>query len=199
MEPTLDVAGLSEALTRVGETAAALEQRLAEIREIQKQIVGLIQRADRLTSQGLGMEGLPITVPSEPQELPLAGNDAATFTNAVILVFKRRPDAVLSIDEVTEILEQSRSDTTKERVRNALYYAAKQGHLHRFKAGKFTLRDTSTPVAAGVEDNEELASSSSREEGDRDYGSVPLRDQGGSAGDAQVHLDRVGDRASVGG
>ncbi|EJO88587.1 hypothetical protein [Mycobacterium colombiense] len=200
MESSFDVGQLSEALASLNETAAGLEKRLAEIRDLQKQIVAIVKQAERLSRYDLVVEGASTTVPSEPHEaLPTVG-EGATFTDAVIAVFEQRPAAILGVDEVLEILQGSRQDATKERVRNALYYADKQGKLHRGHRAKFSLKDTSTPAATGVEVNEELNGSSSREiGGGRDEASTPPGDQGGAASNAQFHLGRLGDRAPIGG
>jgi hypothetical protein len=202
MESALDVGRLSDTLSRLNERAAAMERGLAEIRELQKQMASLIEQAERLGRYGLAVEGLPITVPSEPQEVPPTVGEAATFTDAVITVFEQRTDAILGVDDVLEILKESRSDATKERVRNAIYYADKLGKLHRVEGrpGKFTLKDTSTPVAAGVEVGEKPDTEGFSGEigGGRDEPSAPPHDQGGGARDARIHLDRVGDRAPIG-
>lgn len=200
MEAKLDVGRLSEALSTLNDSAAALEKRLADIRALQKDIVRIINEAERLARQGIEVDAIPATVRTEPQGASAAG--VTTFTDAVIAVFEQRPQAHLGVDDVFESLRESRTDATKDRVRNALYYADNQGKLHRVKGrrGKFTLKDTSTPVAAGVDVGEESTSGSSGEiGGGRDESSTPPRDQGGVAFNTQFHLNRAGDRAPIGG
>lgn len=203
MESKFDVGRLSEALVGLDETAAGLEKRLAEIRDLQKQIEGIIREAERLSSRyGIAGEIIAATAPSEPQEPSATGGEEVTFTDAVIGVFEQRPGHLLRVDDVLEKLQESRTDATKDRVRNALYYAEKQGNLHRPKGrpGTFTLRDTSTPVAAGVEVSGEPYEGSPREKGEgRDDTSALLHDQNGSTRRVPNPFDRVGNRAPIGG
>jgi hypothetical protein len=123
-----------------------------------------------------------------------------SLTDQVVEVFQRRPDAVLDADEVLKDLTDDGVETTREAVRNAIHYAARNNRIHKQRRGRFTLKDTSTPAATGVDAGEEPASGSSGEiGGGRDEASTPPHDQGGRAFNAQFRLDRAGDRAPIGG
>jgi hypothetical protein len=186
--------GFATGLSRLDQDIAETERRLAELRAMRASIQPFLEQY--VSPAGIPSEeafGQPTVAPS-------------SLTAAVVEVFKNRPGDVLDVDQVVldlpaNLESQVGVHVTRDGVRNAIHYAVRRGDLRKDRRGRYALLDTSTPVAAGVDVNEESDSEgSSGEIGDgRDDTSAPPRDQGGGAHDAQFHLDRVGDRAPIGG
>lgn len=130
-----------------------------------------------------------------------ADDGGSPFVDEVIEVFRQRPNEILDVDAVVAALGVDDPEGSRARVRNALNYGVRLDKLERgTKRGVFTLKSTSTPVAAGVEVDEELIDSSSGEEGEgRDETSALLHDQTGGTSRVPNPFDRVGNRAPIGG
>jgi hypothetical protein len=133
-----------------------------------------------------------------PGDEPVSGS---SFTDLVIEVLRKNPEKTFDVDDVVKVLQENGSHLDRVRVRNSLNYAVRLEKIHRgSRRGTYTLKDTSTPAATGVDAGEEPASGSSGEiGGGRDEASTPPHDQGGRAFNAQFRLDRAGDRAPIGG
>lgn len=180
---------LAEPLRRLDRDIAELESRLAELRAMRANVQPFIERygaADR---------------DDQHAEQPVETRPPS-LTDEVIKVFEDRPGEVLDVDDTLAHVQDNGVHTSRVAVRNAINYAVRLGKVTRdeHRRGRYTLRDTSTPAATGVDVGEEPNSEgSSREIGGNRNGSIPLRDQGGDAHDAQNHLDRLGDRAPIGG
>lgn len=193
-------AGLLEALSRLEEDIAEAEASLAEVKErlarlqaMRDNIKPFIEQYVTKTLRVWGGDG-GRDVAQDAQSA-----SGSTYVDKVVEVFRHDPDETFDVDDVVKVLEANGSRLDRVTVRNSINYAVRLGKVHRAsRRGTYTLRDTSTPVAPGVEVNEELVSSSSREEGEgRDDTSALLHDQGGGAQDAQIHLGRAGDRAPI--
>lgn len=180
------------ALSRLDQDIADTERRLAELRAMKASIQPFLEQY--VSPAGIPSEeafGQPVVAPS-------------SLTAAVVEVFRNRPGDVLDVDQVVldlpvNLESQVGVHVTRDGVRNAIHYAVRRGDLRKDRRGRYALLDTSTPVAAGVEVNEEpnLEGSSRGEGGNRENGSIPLHDQGDGAGSAPMPVDRVGDRAPI--
>jgi hypothetical protein len=159
MEPTSEAARFTEALTRLNESAALLERRLAEVRAAQAKVQQFLEELERLGSYGHD------NMSPVPEDTHVSGEPStatSSFTDEVVELFQRKPREQLNLDDVMNLLQDNNSDAQKGKVRNALYYAVRLGKLERGqRRGTFTLKDTSTPVATGVEGNEEPEGGSS--------------------------------------
>ncbi len=177
---------LVDALARLDEDIAEAEGRLARLRAMRANITPFIEEY---------VETSPST------EQPTTGV-VTSFTDEVLAVFEDRPESVLDVEDVLKFMQDGGVDVTKEKVRNAVNYAAKQGRLYRLpdRRGKFTLKSTSAPAATGADVNENPFRGFSLEiGGGRDEPSTPPHDQDHGADRAPFDLDRVGDRAPIGG
>jgi hypothetical protein len=127
--------------------------------------------------------------------------ESSSFVDEVLEVFRQHAGSDLDVDQVWKILQENGSQQDRDRVRNSINYALRLEKIRRAaRRGVYTLRDTSTPAGTGAEVKEESVNGSSGEiGGGRDEASTPPHDQGGGADIAPNHLDRVGDRAPIGG
>ncbi|MCX2934929.1 hypothetical protein ORI20_32210 [Mycobacterium sp. CVI_P3] len=189
-ENTLSAGAFDEALRRLDQDIAEAERRLAQLRAMRESIQPFI---DQYVVSGSvdELEGRQVTggEPEPAQKISL--------TDAVVQVFESHPDQVLLVDDVLK--ELGRDDEARDATRNAIHYAVRLGKVSKEgRRGRYILRSTSTPVAAGVEVNGELTSSSSREEGEgRDDTSTLLHDHDGGTRSVPNPFDR--DRAPIGG
>jgi hypothetical protein len=191
---------VADGLTRLNKDIADAEARVAQA---QAQVDEARAALDRLLSMRDGV--LPFFREYVSDEMAASGGGAAAggaFVDEVVAVFLKHRGTDLDVDRVWEILQENGSHANRDRVRNSLNYAVRLEKIERgSRRGTYILKDTSTPVAAGVDVNEESDSEgSSGEIGDgRDDTSAPPHDQGGGAHDARFHLGRAGDRAPIGG
>lgn len=182
-----------EALARLDADLADAEQQLAlaqqrvdELRSMRANVLPFVER----------YVSAPVTTTQTAPEAPRYGS----LTDAVLRVFQQRPNAELSMNAVLDALKAEGFTAERIAVKNAIHGSVRKGALVNPIRGRFALKDTSTPVAAGVEVNGESYKDSPGEiGGSRDEASAPPHDQDGGAGSAPDHFDRVGDRAPIGG
>ncbi|WP_141564529.1 hypothetical protein [Mycolicibacterium palauense] len=184
---------INEALARLDADIAAAEDRLTQLRAMRASIQPFIELYMVPETRG-DADSSRLTASDE--------SGAASITDSVIDVFREREGETLDVDAVFEILREQGSDATRDQVRNALNYGVRLEKLDRgAKRGHFSLKSTSAPAATGADVNEEPNKEDSSGEigGGRDSGSTLLHDQGGAAVIPPIPLDRVGDRAPIGG
>jgi hypothetical protein len=178
---------LTDAVARLDQDIADTERRLAELREMREGLKPFLDQYVSLeaiaSEEAFGNATVTVTPPR------------ISLTDSVVNVFKNRPTEVLDVDEVLQALKDSGVKASSGGVRNALYYAARTGKLHKEHRGRFALKDTSAPAVTGADVGEEPNSEGSSGEigGGRDDSSTPPHDQDDGAGIAPDHLGRVGD------
>jgi len=96
-----------------------------------------------------------------------SSSEGGSFVDEVVEVFHQHSGTDLDVDQVSKILQENGSHQNRERVRNSVNYALRLGKIHRgSRRGVYTLEDTSTPAATGVEVSEEPSDWLPREIGD---------------------------------
>jgi hypothetical protein len=178
------------ALRRLDHDIAEAERRLAQLRAMRENALQFVEQYFAST---------PVPAETTPPEQPSPARES--LTDAVVQVFQNRPNEVLDVDDVLNEVRNNGVEATRPGVRNAIHYAVRLEKLRKdARRGRFAFKDTSTPVAAGVDVGEEPSDGSSGEiGGGREDGSTLLHDQDGGAIAAPIHLDRDGDRAPIGG
>jgi hypothetical protein len=155
---------LSGAVARLDQDIVETERRLAELRAMRESIQGFLER---YVEAGQAVPDPGPQTPTAPTRL--------SITDEVVRVFQmQEPGAVLDVDEVLKHLRDNGIDAKHDATRNAIYYAVRSKRLHKERRGRFTLKDTSTPAATGVEDNGEPYEGSPREIGGGRDGSSTL-------------------------
>lgn len=141
----LDLAALS---ARLEEDIAREEarrddaiQRVTELRELLKNTQQLLEYATGTPQSG-----------EETQQTQVGPTTGSSLADQVLQAFRGDRNQVLSMNTIVERVMAANSDATAGSVRNAVYYAAGMGkRLDKKGRGRFALKDSSTPVTAGVE------------------------------------------------
>lgn len=182
--------GLANALARLDHDIAAAESRLAELRAMRASVTPFIEL---YAAQEFFTDSTPDALNEAEQP--------ETLADAVQRVFENAPGKVFDVDDVVAGIRRIGRSDERIQVRNSISYAIKMGRVENVagRRGRYILKSTSTPVAAGVDVGEEPnTEGSSREEGGgRDESSIRLHGQDGDADAPLLHLGHVGNRAPI--
>jgi hypothetical protein len=129
------VARLDADIVEAEQVAVEAERRVAQLRAMR-------ENAEQLMKYQAALNGSGGHVQTSGKK---------SVTDQVVQVFISHPSDVLNIDEVIDHIRETGGEVSVSSARNAVYYAATSGRLKRLGRGRFALKDSSTPAAAGVE------------------------------------------------